>query len=218
MEAYSIGHSTRSIEVLINMLKSHNITMLVDVRTAPGSRRNPQYNKENLQASIEQAGIRYVYMEGLGGFRKCCADSINTGWRNLSFRGYADYMQTDSFDVNINILLEYISQYRVAYLCAEAVPWRCHRSLISDALLVRNVKVHDIMDVNKASVHKLTGWAHVDGLNITYPGNGEEPLEKIICMGHLNNGKGRQCSRKVTPDKDGYAYCFQHVKQKPVDA
>ena len=167
--AFTIGHSTRTQEELIGLLREHEVTLLADVRTVPRSRTNPQFNRDALPASLEPAGIGYVHLPGLGGLRKTRPDSVNTGWRNLSFRGYADYMQTLEFAASLDELLELIGRERVAIMCAEAVPWRCHRSLVADALLVRGVAVYDIMDAAHAPPHKLTPWAHVEGTRITYP-------------------------------------------------
>lgn len=152
------------------MLKAHGVELLVDVRTVPRSRHNPQFNREFLPQSLAAAGIRYEHMPGLGGLRRPRKDSTNTGWRNLSFRGYADYMQTDEFVENLDFLQKLDQEQPVAIMCAESVPWRCHRSLIADALLVRGVPVHHIMSETKANAHQITTFARVDGSRITYPG------------------------------------------------
>ena len=151
------------------MLRAHGVGLLVDIRTIPRSRHNPQFNRETLPESLATAGIGYKHMPGLGGLRHARKDSINTGWRNDSFRGYADYMQTPEFTQNVNDLLSLGSDGRVAVMCAESVPWRCHRSLLADALSVRGVPVLHIMSAAKADPHKLTSFAHVDGERVTYP-------------------------------------------------
>ena len=168
---YTVGHSTRPIEVFIELLKSFEITHLVDVRTIPRSRRNPQFNKESLPEPMGAVSIAYTHIPGLGGLRKPLPDSVNTAWRNESFRGYADYMGTPAFDENLQRLIELIdTEAAVAIMCAEALPWRCHRSLIADALLVRGFQVTDIFDAGKSQPHSLTTFAKVDGEQVTYPG------------------------------------------------
>lgn len=166
---YTIGHSTRPIEEFIELLQSHDITQLVDIRTIPKSRHNPQYGQEELRSSLEMAGIDYVYLEELGGLRPATKNSINDGWHNLSFRNYADYMQTEQFAHGLKELISISKNKVTAIMCAEAVPWRCHRSLVSDALVVRGVKVCEIIGAGNAREHSLIKFAVVDGLNITYP-------------------------------------------------
>jgi uncharacterized protein (DUF488 family) len=165
----TIGHSNRPIEEFLAMLKAHGVELLVDVRTVPRSRHNPQFNLENLPESLTAAGIGHVHMPGLGGLRHPRKDSKNTGWRNDSFRGYADYMQTAEFSKNIDELLALDKERRVAVMCAESVPWRCHRSLIADALTARGIAVQHIMSATKASPHKLTSFARAEGERVTYP-------------------------------------------------
>jgi uncharacterized protein (DUF488 family) len=165
----TIGHSNRSFEELATMLSAHGVELLADVRTIPKSRHNPQFNKENLPAALKTAGIEYIHLPGLGGLRHPRADSINTAWRNLSFRGYADYMQTPEFAAALTRLLELAGSRRVAVMCAEAVPWRCHRSLIADALTARGIAVDHIMSAAKADPHTLTSFAKVNGVEVTYP-------------------------------------------------
>lgn len=166
---FTIGHSTRPIEEFIALLDKHGIRQLVDIRTIPKSRHNPQFGQEALEESLTAAGIRYVYLKDLGGLRSSRKDSPNTGWRNTSFRNYADHMQTDAFQQGIGNLLELAEEHPTAIMCAEAVPWRCHRSLVGDALLVRGVTVLDIMGDAAPRPEKLTSFAVVDGLEITYP-------------------------------------------------
>jgi hypothetical protein len=134
----------------------------------PRSRKNPQFNREQLPEALAQAGIGYTHAAGLGGLRRRRAGSVNSGWRNASFRGYADYMQTPEFEASLNALLDLARKERVALMCAEAVPWRCHRSLIADALVVRGVPVEHIISGARAQPHRVTPWAHVDGARITY--------------------------------------------------
>lgn len=165
----TIGHSTRPIEEFVHLLKAHAIERLVDVRTVPGSRHNPQFNRDQLSPSLHSASIHYTYMAGLGGFRHSSADSVNMGWRNASFRGYADYMQTAEFRDHLNALIKLAEQERIAIMCAEAVPWRCHRSLIADAMLVRGIEVREITSATGTRVHSLTPFARVCGTGITYP-------------------------------------------------
>ncbi len=166
---YTIGHSTHPIEEFIAMLKGHEVGLLVDVRTVPRSRHNPQYNRDALPATLAASEIGYDHAEGLGGFRPTHADSPNQGWRNKSFRGYADYMQTPEFAENLYWLMELAGQQRVAVMCAEAVPWRCHRSLIADALLVHGVGAEEIVSATRLQAHRLTPFAHVEGIRVTYP-------------------------------------------------
>jgi uncharacterized protein (DUF488 family) len=165
----TIGHSTHPIEEFIGILAAHGVKRLVDVRTVPRSRHNPQFNRDELPVSLAAAGVEYTYMQGLGGLRHSKKDSVNMAWRNKSFRGYADYMQSAEFAENVERLIEIGRDGQVAIMCAEAVPWRCHRSLIGDALLVRGVAVEDIMNAKTRNPHKLTKFAAVDGTTITYP-------------------------------------------------
>jgi uncharacterized protein (DUF488 family) len=175
---FTIGHSTHPMEEFVAMLKAHDIAQVVDVRTIPKSRRVPHFNSESLALQLPARGIDYAHLKALGGLRHAKKDSANTGWRNDSFRGYADYMATREFQQGIEYLLELARAKRTAIMCAEAVPWRCHRSLIGDALLVRNVKVEDIMSGNVAREHVLTPFAKVHGLEITYPAEGTLELFK----------------------------------------
>jgi uncharacterized protein (DUF488 family) len=165
----TIGHSIHPIEEFISMLQAHGVQQLVDVRTIPKSRRVPQFNQNALAKKLEAAGIRYIHLKELGGLRHAKKDSINLGWRNASFRGYADYMGTDEFLAALDRLLHLAQATRTAIMCAEAVPWRCHRSLIGDSLLVRGVQVEDIMSRTSRRAHELTPFARVEGTQITYP-------------------------------------------------
>jgi uncharacterized protein (DUF488 family) len=178
----TIGHSTRTIEDFLAMLAAHGVQRLVDVRTIPKSRRVPQFNSDALAASLREQGIDYLHLKSLGGLRHAKKDSVNLGWRNASFRGYADYMATDEFRSALSRLLALAREKRTAIMCAEAVPWRCHRSLISDALLVRGVHVDDIMSASLLRQHELTPFARVCGTEVSYPevaakqSQGELPL------------------------------------------
>jgi uncharacterized protein (DUF488 family) len=166
---YTIGHSTRLLEELLTILKAHAIELVVDVRTIPRSRHNPQFNSEALAISLREHGMDYEHMKRLGGLRHARKDSLNTGWENASFRGFADYMQTEDFEEGLKDLIDVAQKKRTAIMCAEAVPWKCHRSLISDALLVRGITVMDIMSAKSVKAHSLTPWAKVMDTCITYP-------------------------------------------------
>jgi len=166
---FTIGHSTHPIEDFIELLESNGVTQLIDIRTIPKSRRNPQFNSDALAASLRAAKIAYVHMKDLGGLRHPRKDSINTGWRNDSFRGYADYMQTDEFAAALNRAIALAEKRPTALMCAEAVPWRCHRSLVSDALLARHIRVLEIIGKAAPKVHELTSFARVRGTRVTYP-------------------------------------------------
>jgi uncharacterized protein (DUF488 family) len=165
----TIGHSNRPIEVFIDLLKENGITRVLDIRTVPRSRHNPQFGEDELALSLEAAGIGYTYLANLGGLRKTRAGSPNSGWHNLSFRGYADYMQSPEFAEAVEWVAERARKERCALMCAEAVPWRCHRSLVGDALLIRGVQVEDIIGPKGRKPHKLTPFASVRGMHITYP-------------------------------------------------
>jgi len=165
----TVGHSTRSLAEFIALLASHSVTQLVDVRTVPRSRHNPQFNRDTFPAALAGADIHYAHVEGLGGFRRAGPESPNMGWRNASFRGYADYMQTAEFAQNLASLMKVAKRERVALMCAEAVPWRCHRSLIADALVVHGLRVEEITSPTRCQIHALTPFAKVNGTAITYP-------------------------------------------------
>ena len=165
----TIGHSTRTVDEFIELLQAHGIRQLIDIRTIPRSRHNPQFNREALPASLEQAGIAYRHMPGLGGLRRPRADSGNTGWRNASFRGYADYMQMPQFEENLQELIALSEEAPTAVMCAEAVHWRCHRSLLADALLARGIAVEHIQGGARKQTHVLTPFAKLEGTRLTYP-------------------------------------------------
>ena len=166
---FTVGHSTLPIAQFIQLLKTYGIACLLDIRTVPKSRHNPQFNSEDLKQSLEEAGIGYELLSALGGLRHARKDSPNTGWRNKSFQGYADYMQTAAFQEGLRRLMELSRSRRVAIMCAEAVPWRCHRSLVADALQVHGIPVVEILSETSHRMHKLTSFAHVEGEQITYP-------------------------------------------------
>ncbi|HLW43269.1 MAG TPA: DUF488 domain-containing protein [Candidatus Acidoferrales bacterium] len=177
----TVGHSNRSIEDFLALLKAHNVQRLVDVRTVPRSRHNPQFNRlptvadlpartdDALPQTLRRARIDYTHLPNLGGLRRAKPDSVNTGWNNSSFRGFADYMQTPEFATGLARLEKLAQTKRCAIMCAEAVPWRCHRSLLADALTVRGHAVEHIMTPTRRSLHKLTPFARVRGKKITYP-------------------------------------------------
>jgi uncharacterized protein (DUF488 family) len=185
----TIGHSTQPLPAFLEMLQGHAVRRLVDVRTVPRSRHNPQFNRDSLPEALGAVGIRYTHMPGLGGLRHPRAGSVNAAWRNDSFRGFADYMQTPEFAANLQALIERARKERVALMCAEAVPWRCHRSLIADALVVRSVSVQHIMSSTRAEPHTLTPWARVEGECVTYP-PGVESGERGSGI-RRSRGKGR---------------------------
>lgn len=166
---YTIGHSTHEISDLLAILKAYGIDEVIDLRTIPKSRHNPQFNGPELARALRNHHIGYHHIKKLGGLRHAQVDSVNWGWHNASFRGFADYMQTDEFLQGLEELMSIAEKKQVAIMCAEAVPWQCHRSLIADALLVRGFSVIDIFTVNSSRQHELTPWARVNGLEITYP-------------------------------------------------
>lgn len=166
---FTVGHSTRTLEEFVRLLKAHSIATVIDVRTVPRSRHVPQFNKETLPASLLREGIAYAHLSGLGGLRHPKKDSANLGWRNASFRGFADYMRSPEFEAGIRKLLAFSKKGGIAIMCAEAVPWRCHRSLISDALLARGIPVLHVISASDARPHALTPFAKVSGTSVTYP-------------------------------------------------
>ncbi len=168
----TVGHSTRSLEDFIKLLRENGVRTVVDVRTVPRSRHNPQFNADSLAESLRLAGLLYENRKDLGGLRRPRKDSPNGAWRNDSFRGFADYMQTEEFALAVDSLAAQAVKGTCALMCAETVPWRCHRSLIADALTVRGFAVVHIMGPGKTMAHALTPWAVVDGLRVTYPAAG----------------------------------------------
>jgi uncharacterized protein (DUF488 family) len=173
MKFWTIGHSTRTIEEFLAALEAQQISLVVDVRKLPGSKRYPHFNQEELQKSLAEAGIGYAWYPELGGRRKANADSRNTAWRNPSFRAYADYMETAEFAAAIDRLLSDGAKERIAYLCSEAVWWRCHRALISDYLKVRGHEVLHIQDAKRVEEHPYTSAARVVDGELSYRGEAE---------------------------------------------
>jgi uncharacterized protein (DUF488 family) len=174
VRVFTIGHSTRTLDELVAILRSFDVTVLVDIRTIPRSRHNPHFNAEALTIELPARGLRYVHLKGLGGLRKPRADSPNQGWRNTSFRGYADYMGTDDFESALARLRELAQDGCVAILCAEAVPWRCHRSLVADALVARGAHVEHISALSRSKPHRMTPFAQVREERVTYPNESDE--------------------------------------------
>jgi uncharacterized protein (DUF488 family) len=169
LEVFTIGHSNRSWPEFLKLLRAHGIQRVIDVRSIPASRHNPQFNRTLLAAKLRSAKIAYIHLRKLGGRRRAKSDSPNMGWRNTSFRGYADYMQTAEFQAGLERAIKLATKKKTMLMCAEAVPWRCHRSLIADALLVRRIRVADIVGGKSARAHRLTPFARVRGKRITYP-------------------------------------------------
>jgi uncharacterized protein (DUF488 family) len=169
LTVFTIGHSTHPLEEFIEILKHYKIKTLVDVRSIPKSRHNPQFNQDVLGESLKHHHIKYLHMKGLGGLRRAKKDSINTAWRSPSFRGFADYMQTEEFTEYLNELIQIAKLKSTVIMCAEAVPWRCHRSLIADALVAHGIKVIEIITIKSHREHSLTPWAKVENGKVTYP-------------------------------------------------
>lgn len=166
---FTVGHSTRSEKDFIALLQAHRVKLLADVRSIPRSRHNPQFNRERLAAALKRAGIRYVHLKELGGLRRARCDSLNTAWRNASFRGFADYMQTREFAEGLGQLMKMAKTRPTAIMCAEVVPWRCHRSLIGDALLAQGYRVEELASLKRTRAQVMTPWARVRGTQVTYP-------------------------------------------------
>jgi uncharacterized protein (DUF488 family) len=169
LTVFTIGHSTRTWKDFLELLRANGIERVVDVRSIPRSRHNPQFNRETLSTKLRGARIGYVHLRKLGGLRHARRDSPNMGWRNASFRGFADYMRTPEFEKGLQRLIKLAKQKKTAIMCAEAVPWRCHRSLIADALKVRGIRAAHIVSGKRIQVHKLTSFGRVRGNCITYP-------------------------------------------------
>jgi uncharacterized protein (DUF488 family) len=180
MIVFTIGNSTRPIEEFVELLQSNGIRRLIDIRAIPKSRRNPQFSSDNLAVSLHAAGIAYTHLKALGGLRQPRRDSLNTGWRNASFRGYADYMQTPEFEEALNRAIEVARGEPTALMCAEALPWRCHRSLVADALTVRDIEVREIVSNSAPKEHVLTSFARVTGIKITYPRESDDTQMSLI--------------------------------------
>jgi hypothetical protein len=213
LSLFTIGHSKRSIDEFLSMLKAHGIEQLVDVRRFPGSRRVPQFNRDSLAESLRAQGLAYAHLPNLGGMREPRSDSPNIAWRNAAFRGYADHMATQEFRSGVEKLMELARAKRTAIMCAEAVPWRCHRSLLSDALIARGVEVEDIMSEYTRSKHELTPFAKISENEITYPSQPNAAIRRRpvtskragSSVGEVRNSEGRRAtknrkqSQKISP-------------------
>ncbi len=175
---WTIGHSTHPIEAFIALLQHHRIEAIADVRRFPGSRRLPHFGEDALRASLSGHGIEYRFIPQLGGRRKALPDTPNTGWRNASFRGYADHVESEEFDEGLEILLDLASQYRTAMMCAEVLWWRCHRSLVSDVVKLRGIEVLHIQDVRQVNEHPYTAPARLWHGKLSYRPNAGEPLNE----------------------------------------
>lgn len=174
---HTVGHSTRPVEDFLALLRQNGVRRLVDVRTVPKSRRNPQYHRDALAPVLREHGITYRWVRELGGLRRARPDSPNGAWRNLSFRGYADHMQTPEFAAAVDDLVRRSTHDDLVIMCAEAVPWRCHRSLVGDALVVRGVEVRDIVSAARPRRHTLTSFARVEGTRVWYPPGPDDPAQ-----------------------------------------
>ena len=170
MTIYTIGHSTRTLDAFLALLHAHQISQLADVRTVPKSRRHPHFAGEALAQTLPLAGIAYRHIAALGGLRKPRKDSRNTAWRHESFRGYADHMETPAFQRALDDVIAWSDAQPTVVMCAEAVWWQCHRQLIADALVARNVEVRHIMSAGAAPLHALTAFARVEDGRVSYPG------------------------------------------------
>ena len=171
---FTVGHSTRSFDEFVQLLQAHNVQGVADVRRFPGSKRLPQFNAEHLSTELPRRGLLYEPCPLLGGRRKPNPDSINLAWRNASFRAYADYMQTPEFADGLALLMASAERRPMAMMCAEAVPWRCHRSLVADALWARGVEVQHLSSATRSEPHRLTAFARVHGTQVLYPGSPDE--------------------------------------------
>ena len=196
---FTIGHSTRTLAEFIAILRAHGVRRVVDVRSIPRSRHNPQFNRETLARHLRAARIAYLHLKKLGGLRRAKAGSKNLGWHNASFRGFADYMQTNEFLAWLERLQKLAVGKSTAIMCAEAVPWRCHRSLIADALVVRDFAVQDILNASRAQEHELTPFARVRGLRITYPTDKPGERRGAVREGGRDPGPPRVRHEAKTP-------------------
>lgn len=177
LTVFTIGHSTRPIGEFIEILQANGVEQVIDIRTIPKSRHNPQFNSEELAASLCAARVLYIHLKELGGLRRARPGSINLGWRNASFRGFADYMQTPEFAEALDRAIRLARERPSVLMCAEAVPWRCHRSLVADAMLVRGIRVEEIINAAQPKEHSLTPFARVQGMRITYPSDQRSMLD-----------------------------------------
>jgi uncharacterized protein (DUF488 family) len=176
----TIGHSTRTLEEFVKLLEAYGVSLVVDVRSVPRSRHNPQFNKEALPDYLKHYGIRYMHLPDIGGLRHPKPNSVNNAWTNPGFRGYADYMQTQEFIDNLLKIVALAKENRLTLMCAEALPWRCHRILISDALVARHIRVEHIIGLNCVIRHEISEFAHVEGTKITYPLYTKETPQKTL--------------------------------------
>jgi RNA polymerase sigma factor (sigma-70 family) len=203
----SIGHSTRTLDELVALLRASGATVLADIRTIPRSRRNPQFDRDALGTALPERGLRYEHVPELGGLRRARRDSTNTGWRNASFRGFADYMQTPGFEAGLEALRALAAQGRVAMMCAEAVPWRCHRSLVADALVARGARVEHLTGPSRASPHQLTPFARLEGARVSYPGAdaaaGPAPRPRARRPAGKRTGSHETARRRVQQEMSG---------------
>lgn len=201
---YTVGHATRSLDELEALLRAAGVTVLADIRTIPRSRHNPQFNREALREALPSRGLGYVHLPALGGLRRARPDSPNTGWHHPSFRGFADYMLTEAFEAGL-AELRALAESPVALMCAEAVPWRCHRSLVADALTVRGATVAHLLGAGRSSPHHLTPFAHVEGTRLTYPGEPEDVRLATRAPFHLE-ATVRVLQRRPTNLVDAWAH------------
>lgn len=201
LRIHTLGHSTRPLEELIALLRSFDVSVLADVRTIARSRHNPQFNEDTLRAALRPHGIRYVRIPELGGLRRAAPDSPNTGWRNTSFRGYADHMSSAEFEAGLAQLQALAESGGIALMCAEALPWRCHRSLIADALTVRGATVKHIMNAKTANPHRLTPFARVEGTRLTYPG--EDAVRRAPASRRARSGAPGRAARAASDRASG---------------
>jgi uncharacterized protein (DUF488 family) len=176
VRVFTVGHSTRTLDELVALLRAFDVSVVADIRTIPRSRKNPQFDRDALRSSLGSRRLRYVHVPELGGLRHARKDSPNAAWRNASFRGFADYMLTDEFEAGLAKLRALAEEGTVALMCAEAVPWRCHRSLVADALTARGARVEHITSTTRAMPHRLTPFARVDGTRVTSPGDDRSRL------------------------------------------
>lgn len=207
----TIGHSTRSLDELAALLRGAGVKVLADIRTIPRSRHNPQFDRDVLREALRARRIRYVHLPALGGLRRARPDSPNAGWHNASFRGFADYMLTDEFEAGLGELRA-LGESGVAVMCAEAVPWRCHRSLVADALTVRGATVEHIIGSGRSSRHHLTPFARVDGTRVTYPGGEPEGVRLATRAPFHLEATVRVLQRRPTNPVD----CWMHERYRRV--
>jgi hypothetical protein len=188
---FTIGHAARAIEDFLELLQIHAVEHVVDIRAFPGSRHNPQFGQDRLRDSLRNAGIEYTHLPSLGGRRRMPFTAASAAWRNASFRSYAEYLRTPEFAAGLEELVELASSRQVAIMCAEAVPWRCHRALVADALVARGIEVHDIMSATSAPAHRLPSFAHVEGTTVTYPATAPEPGSGEALQAEVDDGRAR---------------------------